>query len=230
MLNYDITLYGDQAILVNFQQVIQEDINVQVYALKESLEIMNPSWVRYFIPAYCSLTIGCDFYKVSTDWALKEIELLLSKLKVTKKQNKQLTKTIPVCYHPSLSIDIEYITHNTKLSIKKIIQLHTQTIYRVYMMGFQPGFPYMGNLAKELQLPRKESPRIRIPARSVAIAGTQSGIYPSASPGGWHIIGRTPLPLLKKETFLLEPGDHVRFEAVDIEEYNAILQSEKLVD
>jgi len=121
---------------------------------------------------------------------------------------------IPVRYGGEHGIDLESVALHLQLQVEDIIRIHSQKTYTVYMMGFTPGFPYMGRLDDELIMPRLETPRTRVPAGTVAIAGSQTGIYPIASPGGWQLIGWTPLQLFdpKSETpFLLSPGDEVKF-------------------
>ena len=126
--------------------------------------------------------------------------------------------TIPVWYDPEAGLDLPALASELHLSPDEIVALHSGTEYRVFMLGFKPGFPYMGTLPERLAAPRLASPRTAVPAGSVAIAGRQTGIYSVRSPGGWRILGRTPLTLFdaqREEPFLLRAGDRVRFEPID---------------
>jgi inhibitor of KinA len=136
---------------------------------------------------------------------------------------------IPVCYHPSFALDMEIISGSTQLSTKEIIRLHTDVEYTVYMIGFLPGFPYMGFVDDRIAFGRKSTPRAMVPAGSVGIAGKQTGIYPLDSPGGWQIIGRTPLTLFEPRRdppVALEPGGTVRFFEVSLAEFESMSQKQ----
>lgn len=217
--------YSDQAILVNFDQKIDILINQRVHLLKSKLE--KNEFITYLIPAYCSLTIGYDpircKYQTLRDIILKDIEESDHNLDYT-----SLTKNyveIPVCYDLKFGIDLKYLSDILKLSIQDIIDIHALQEYYVYMIGFLPGFPYMGPLDKRLRTKRRNNPRIQVPSNSVAIAGNQTGIYPRCAPGGWHIIGRTPTPLfnLEKKVATIQAGQWVKIKRIDVEEYNSIL-------
>jgi inhibitor of KinA len=132
-----------------------------------------------------------------------------------------------VCYEEPYALDLQEVSKFSGLTPKEIIELHTGETYRVYMLGFLPGFPYLGVLPKALQLPRKRTPRVNVPERSVGIAGQQTGIYPSGSPGGWNILGNTPLPIFNSSSdspFLLQVGDKVKFKVVSSREYQKLHQ------
>lgn len=128
------------------------------------------------------------------------------------------TIDIPVCYDADFGLDLEWLARETRLTIEQVIALHIGATYQVHFLGFLPGFAYMGGLPQPLRVPRHTSPRTRVPAGSVAIAGAQTGIYPSDTPGGWRILGRTPLTIFdpaREQPSLLLPGDTVRFVRVD---------------
>ena len=156
------------------------------------------------VPAYVSLTVYYDPVKVLSDdnlqgsYAFERVTNYLKQLSIAIKSDKEAAVapvTIPVCYGNEYGPDIEAVAQHNNLSIEQVVQLHTQSIYLVHMLGFMPGFAYMGGMDKALATPRKLQPRKEVPAGSVGIAGEQTGIYPFSSPGGWQIIGRTPLPL-----------------------------------
>lgn len=132
---------------------------------------------------------------------------------------------VPVCYHPTLAPDLMPLIETLQLSIEAFIALHANTSYRVYMIGFIPGFAYMGTVNEKIISPRKQNPRTIVPAGSVGIAGAQTGIYPFASPGGWQLIGRTPIQIFdanKKQTSFFMPGDTVCFEPIALEQFYEI--------
>ncbi len=136
--------------------------------------------------------------------------------------------TVPVCYHYSLAPDLRFVANHAALSEEALARAHASPEYLVYFLGFSPGFPYMGGLPLELETPRLQTPRTAVPAGSVAIGGKQTGIYPTSSPGGWRIIGRTPLQLFdptRNPPALLEMGDLVRFQPIPLDEYDRLEKS-----
>ena len=182
------------------------------------------------VPAYATLTV---FYRpervILTEKSpaisvQKYIQKLLNtpSNQIEKKKNEVL---IPVCYDTELGLDLEYIAQTKRMSIAEVINCHQTQVYKVYMMGFLPGFPYMGKVNDAIATARKHAPRPMVEAGSVGIAGNQTGIYPLASPGGWQIIGRTPLNLFdiqREIPFLIQAGDSVRFYAISKEEFDTI--------
>ena len=221
---------GDEAILVRFEQRIDPDIHREVVDLPARIDEAGLTGVQFVSPAYCSITIGYNPKEIT-------YEELSRRVKAYSKQSSSIDKhptrsvTLPVCYDSRFGIDLAEVSGVTGLTLKEIIQTHTEVSYRVYMLGFLPGFPYLGILPEILRLPRKQNPRLRIPGGSVAIAGQQTGVYPSESPGGWHVLGRTPIPLLKLDAgfdFTLKPGDQVTFRPIDINEYQML--TDKLKD
>lgn len=219
--------FGDRAALVELEQIIAPDINDRVLALRSGLEAMRLPGITYFIPAYCSLTIGFDPAQISFD-ALKEQVQQLNVQKETTSAEAYRKHTIPVCYDSDFAPDMEAVTTQTGLSKEAVIDLHTSTTYRVYMMGFLPGFAYMGKTPEALFVNRKASPRLQVPELSVGLAGNQTGIYPTTAPGGWQLIGRTPVSLVQPpDTFLFKAGDRVQFKAISMEAFEQLLQSQE---
>lgn len=221
--------YGAAALLINFEQKIQKEINAQVIELNKAILAAQLSGITYTIPAYCSLTIGYDRSALS----YKTLCLVIENIKAAasaKKINSSIPiedkrLTIPVCYDEEFGLDIVAVAQKKDCTVEEIIQLHTSMIYRVYMLGFLPGFAYMGRLPEALACPRRQSPRVRIPAQSVGLAGYQTGIYPSAAPGGWQIIGQTPVPTFmpnQDTTFLFQAGDQVQFQAISKKDFSSI--------
>ncbi len=225
----DFHPYGDSAVLVNFEQKIDPQINSKVVALSKALVTSEIKGLINSIPAYCSITVTYNPLEISYSKLCEEIE----KLSATSlgDQNAALrVLSIPVCYEDGYSLDWEDVEKQTGLVSTEIIEIHTKTIFQVYMLGFLPGFVYMGSLPQSIAVARKTKPRLKVPSRSVGLAGLQTGIYPSEAPGGWQIIGRTPLDIFdghKAEPFLFQAGDSVRFKSISPESYMGIEQEIK---
>jgi inhibitor of KinA len=210
--------YGDRALLIEWEQAIDPAINTDVIRLNRAIAEAKIAGIRFCIPAYCSLTVGFQPEQISYDQLCERIKRLQSQKATTPTQATQnRTVEIPVCYEEEYAPDLDWMAQHTGLEKGQIIQLHTGATFRVYMLGFMPGFPYLGTLPKVLEAPRRHTPRIRVPAGSVALAGLQTGIYPIESPGGWQLIGRTPWKIFdpeREKPFLLQAGDEVRFRAI----------------
>lgn len=216
---YKILPYGDSALLINFEQVVSAEVNDEVVRLYQQLIKANIEDVVSVIPSYCSITIR---YKYPLTF--QELSHLINELNKEPKSpdlKRHKDINIPVCYHHSLALDKQEIEAHTKLNWNEIIKRHTQNTYRVFMIGFTPGFPYLGGLHESLITPRLQTPRLKVPKGAVGIANNQTGIYPTASPGGWQIIGQTPISLFNPEKeFTLSIGDQVRFQEISLEEFN----------
>ena len=212
---------GDQAALVVFEQRIAEDVNQKVMALKKQVEQLRGDRVLETVPAFASLLVY--YNPLKSDYA--SMEKLLKKL-VTKlkdgKMSSGRTIEIPVCYGGKYGEDLEYVAKHAGLSREEVIRIQSGQDYLIYMLGFLPGFPYLGGLDQRLFTPRLDNPRTRIPAGSVGIGGEQTGIYPMESPGGWQLIGRTPLNLFSPDNggkLMYEAGDRIRFVPISEAEY-----------
>lgn len=224
--NIKILPSGDSAILVRFGTVISEDLNRKVRKLSAQLTGKRIHGITELVPSYSDLMILYDPLIVSFKAIYRIIEKLLQEPWELQEVDSRLIE-IPVCYEGSMGPDLEEVSRHTGLSTEEIIQIHTSVTYWVYLLGFTPGFPYLGGMNEEIACPRKSNPRQSIPAGSVGIAGNQTGIYPIDSPGGWQIIGRTPLRLFdseRKDIFLLRTGDRIRFKRID-NEYFSILRN-----
>lgn len=178
----------------------------------------------------CNQTVTVFYHKELVN-PIDTIERILRNWK-NRTNNKLIVNTrsieIPVCYDESFSDDMKRIIAHTGLTREEIISLHTSTSYTVYMIGFLPGFPYLGDLPKEIHVPRLDKPRLRVAKGTVGIGGTQTGIYPIESPGGWNIIGRTPLDLysLKRAApFLIGAGDQLSFRSISLDDFNEMKES-----
>jgi len=215
----------DQAITIEFSQEISDATNLLVIAMQHAIE-SNP--IKGFVeavPAYGSLTVYfSDQVSAATvrDW-LSDLSARVSNNINISLTTKGRQINIPVCYDPSLGTDLDWVAAHLNRSMEAIVDLHTSIAYRVYMIGFIPGFPYMGTLPSALEIPRKQTPSMKIPAGSVAIAGKQTGIYPAEVPGGWQVIGRTPLRMFDPSTTpcsFLNTGDIVQFKPITLEAFN----------
>ena len=215
----------DQAITIEFAAEISDATNMQVIAMQHAIESSPIKGFIEAVPAYGSLTVYFnDQVSASTvrSW-LSDLSAQVSNTINTSLTTEGRQISIPVCYDPSLGVDLPWVAANLNLSMEAIIDLHTSIAYRVYMIGFIPGFPYMGTLPTALEVPRKQTPSMKIPAGSVAIAGKQTGIYPAEVPGGWQVIGRTPLKMFDPSTSpcsFLNAGDIVQFKPITLEAFN----------
>ncbi len=212
-----IVAVGDDAILVEFNGELSEAVNRAVHDSASSIAARLNGGIE-IVPAYRSLMVYYDPLSMGYD----EIHRAISQcfplpLKGGNETNLKAAVEIPVFYGGSDGPDLTSVAGALGLSEAEVVRLHTGVEYLVYMVGFLPGFPYMGKLPEELALPRRGEPRVKVPKGAVAIAHTQTGIYPETSPGGWHLIGRTLVDLFdpeRREPALLNPGDRVRFLAV----------------
>ncbi|MEP7128537.1 MAG: 5-oxoprolinase subunit PxpB [Chitinophagales bacterium] len=228
--DYKINALGDSAITIDFGNVIDEMINQRVIALFHYLQQQSIAGVRDIIPCYSSLTIIYDpehatlhkEFSGSYTFFKNLLEQSIKNMPVKKEVPAGVIK-IPVCYHESLAPDLNLVSAKTNLSPAAIIQLHCDKMYRVYMIGFLPGFAYMGKTDQRIAVPRKETPAPLVARGSVGIAGMQTGIYPLDSPGGWNIIGQTPLKMFdakRENAVLLQPGDRVQFVSISLDEFH----------
>ena len=215
---------GDSSVLVEFGKEISPEINRKITATVQLMKEQHIEGVVDMIPAFCSLLVNYDPRVISYDDLKKRLEILL-KMEVTAGEGCRKVYEIPVCYGGEYGPDIENIAEHAGLSVEEVIKIHSSRDYLIYMLGFLPGFCYLGGLDERLFTPRLGTPRTAIPAGSVGIGGEQTGIYPIASPGGWQLIGRTPLKLYDSERekpVLLESGQYIKFRPVTEEEYKAI--------
>jgi inhibitor of KinA len=215
---------GDKAVTVEFGNDISEEIAERVTAMKRSLDENRTLGIVEVVQTYRSLLIYYDPSVWSYKDLVEELEKVERNLEVKKTEKKRVID-IPVLYGGVFGPDLRYIADLNRATEADIVKRHISKDYMVYMVGFTPGFPYLGKLDESIMAPRKSSPRLKVPKGSVGIAGNQTGIYPMESPGGWNIIGITPVNLYSLEwdrPALLEPGDYVRFRSVDENEYRKI--------
>ncbi len=215
---------GDSGVTVQFGEGIDPEINDQVLAFAHVLEESQPQGVIEVVPTYHSATVYFDPLVVNLESLTQELRRLAHSSPVrTRRPLKMLT--IPVLYGGDAGPDLPSIARTAGLSPEDVVALHRSVDYRVYMLGFSPGFPYLGTVPQRIAAPRLAEPRLRVPAGSVGIAGSQTGIYPQESPGGWRLIGRTPLQLYDPKRpipFLLGAGDRVRFTSIGQQEFDRL--------
>ncbi|BDS09396.1 5-oxoprolinase subunit PxpB [Aureispira anguillae] len=220
--------YGNQAILVEFAAQINPNVNRQVMALNAYLNNASLEGVKASIPAYNSLTILYDPKFLSFEVLRKHILEWTPTHSLSSTSTNTKKIVLPVCYEPPFALDMDWVLRHTGLSKQTLIDFHSQAPFQVYMLGFLPGFAYLGKVPLALACPRKPTPRLKIPKGAVGLAGQQTGIYPSSSPGGWQIIGQTPIPVFnpdQKQPFLLHPGDLVQFKAISSRTFEQIEQA-----
>ena len=215
---------GDRALVVDFGEYISESVNDKVNRLCQRLQERHVDGIQELLPTFRSLLILYDPAVTS----MKRLQAVIETLDVSKAESGQKEKRIlriPCCYGGKYGEDLEAMEAVTGLSSEEIIRIHSGTDYRVYMLGFLPGFAYLGGLDERIAVPRLKIPRLSIPAGSVAIGGNQTGVYPIDSPGGWRIIGSTPIAFYdpdRESPILCRAGDYIRFVPVGEEEYREI--------
>lgn len=232
MGKYQLTYkpYGESAILIEWPQIISKEILNDIRDFVAKIESENSENILELNFIYCSLLIiynsknNCFNEIKNTLISLYDNELIVHV------KSEKILWHIPVCYDEKFGIDLTYLSSEKKSDVEKIISLHCSVDYTVYGIGFLPGFLYLGGLSEKLYFPRRNSPRLNVPKGAIAIGGNQTGIYPQSSPGGWHIIGNTPISLfdVKKESpCTITPGDEIRFIAITKEEYEVIKIAQK---
>lgn len=210
---------SDSSLLVCFANDVNAEAQRRVLALLGALQAVSDPRIRNFHPAYSSLLIDFDPLALSHDELASTIRSIEQSAPAPTRTREVL---IPVCYGPEFAPDLPFVASATRMSEDAVIRTHSAGEYIVYFLGFAPGFAYLGGLAPELHVQRHASPRTNVPAGSVGLAGAQTGVYPFDSPGGWQIIGRTPLRMFNAESSWLSrlmPGDVVRFQSISKAEY-----------
>lgn len=219
---------GDTGVLAVFEQRIAEEIGAQVAALDAAVRAAKIPGAGETVPAFASLLIRYDPLLTEYDAVAGAVSALAEQLPPPKTDAGRLV-TIPVCYGGAFGPDLAFVAQHAGLTEEEVIRRHTGRDYRIYMLGFLPGFPYLGGLDPKLFTPRLQNPRTAIPAGSVGIGGEQTGIYPVASPGGWQLIGRTPLRLFDPgRPVRYAAGDRIRFTAITPEQFARLAEKEGL--
>lgn len=215
---------GDCAVTVAFAQEISEETNRKLRYLAAGIEKAALRGLRETVPTFCSLTVYYDPLLLSQRRLEKHIRRLLASYREGKAAGKRVFR-IPVCYEGEYAPDMADVCRMTGLTKEQVVGLHSSADYLIYMLGFLPGFPYLGGLEERLAVPRLDNPRTSIPPGAVGIGGKQTGIYPLASPGGWRLIGRTPVKLYdpqRQDPILYRAGDYIRFYPITQAEFHRI--------
>ncbi|WP_082233295.1 5-oxoprolinase subunit PxpB [Halobacillus massiliensis] len=227
-MDYTITPLGDQALVVNVSDHINEDAQKKILNLTQALEEQKPEWMIEYIPAFTTITIFYNPFSFRNSYfpyeqAKASVAEIIATVKETEMEEPR-TIEIPVCYGGDYGPDLEFVAEHNGLTQEEVIDIHQSGDYIVYMIGFAPGFPFIGGMSEKIAAPRRESPRLKIPALTVGIAGNQTGVYPIETPGGWQLIGRTPVKLFTPEAetpSLLKAGDRIRFKQIDSDQYKS---------
>lgn len=216
---------SETSALVEFGNEINPDTNKKIRILCDYLENNPFCGLVEYIPYFTSISVIYDPIKInsiSPFEKVKEIlESILCKLDFSAEYEENIVE-IPVCYGNEYGPDIEYVAEVNNMSVSDVIDIHSKGKYPVYMIGFAPGFPYLGGMSEKIAAPRRDTPRTAVPEGSVGIAGMQTGVYPLETPGGWQLIGRTPLKLFdaeSKDKTLLKCGDIIKFYPISCDEY-----------
>ena len=218
---------GDCAVTVAFRQEIREDTNRKIRYLAEKLQNAGIHGLLETVPTYCSLTVYYEPLVLSRRKLEQQVLRFLSAYRPDTAGKKRVFE-IPVCYEGEFAPDMEDVCQLTGLSREQVVSLHSGVDYLIYMLGFLPGFPYLGGMDPRLEAPRLDSPRTRIPPGAVGIGGKQTGIYPLASPGGWRLIGRTPAAIYdpdRTKPIAYEAGDYIRFRPISEDEFYRLQES-----
>ncbi len=220
-----ISPVGDCAISIDFGQAIDPKINRQIRQVIEQIKLLQLDGIIELVPTYCALLVQYDAMVYSYSDICRILEPTLQE-SVTDSANELVTIVeIPTVYGGEFGPDLGFVASYNHLSEAEVVSIHSGTDYLVYMLGFIPGFTYLGGMDPRIATPRLSSPRTLIPAGSVGIAGEQTGTYPSDSPGGWQIIGRTPVTMYdmsKEQAALLQAGDYVRYVSIDENEFHRV--------
>lgn len=219
-----IKITGDTSVAIVFGDEISEEINTKIRAFDTALNDEQIDGVYETVPTYCTLTIHYAPEVIRFQELKAKLEAMLAVAHKAQKMNPVIIE-IPVLYGGEYGPDLAYVAQYNHMTPEEVIRIHSEAEYLIYMLGFTPGFSYMGGMDERIATPRLKSPRVLIPAGSVGIAGKQTGIYPIDSPGGWQLIGRTPVHLYDAERdtpILLDAGLHVKFIPIDEAEYRRI--------
>lgn len=219
----DILAFGDSAFLVEFGNQMDRAVSERVLALNDKLSAAKLPGLTESVPTFRSLLVKYDPLVTRFSKLKQQVTELLSDVQFVQQSGKHWE--IPVCYETDFAPDLEEVASRTGTTTDKVVDLHSSVDYHIYMVGFVAGCPYLGDVPEELSLPRRSEPRLRVPLGSIAIALSMTIVYPLISPGGWHLIGKTPISIFDLDwsnPALFSPGDKVNFTPIDSAEFTRI--------
>lgn len=228
MIEAKIRLAGDSAVTVELGSEISPAINSQIRAFTIALNESNLPGIVEVVPTYCSLMVQYDPGVIGYNALVKKLKSLLGQLDHIQIPPSDVLE-IPVLYGGEAGPDLEFVAQHNNKTPEEVIKIHTSAEYLIYMLGFTPGFTYLGGMDESIATPRLKQPRVKIPAGAVGIAGSQTGVYPIDSPGGWQLIGRTPVRMYdpnRADPILPKAGEYIKFYAITQEEFDEIARQE----
>ena len=228
MDGWKLTRVGDAALAVEFEQRIDPAVNARALAVGAALRAARLAGVLDVVEGFCTVTVVFDPLRPDVRRVAAQLETAAGRESGPVEAGSEVA--LPVCYGGRHGPDLEQVAAFADCSADEVVALHSSAVYRVYMLGFLPGFAYLGSVDARIAIPRRRSPRLRVPAGSVGIAGLQTGVYPLEAPGGWHLIGRCPLRIFdleRAEPFRLRGGHRVRFEPITEAEYSLQVESQR---
>jgi inhibitor of KinA len=225
-MDFQFQPLGDHAVLIELGEEISPKIQQKVRTISTFFDSGHFDWVMEYVPGYTTVAVFYNPLKINAGKlpyaaVCEQLEPLLKGLTVEQAQEARVVE-IPVCYGGEFGPDLDDVAKRNGLTPDEVIHIHASGEYLVYMIGFAPGFPFIGGMSEKIAAPRRKDPRLKIPAGSVGIAGKQTGVYPIETPGGWQLIGKTPLKLFtphNSSPSLLRAGDQVRFKPITRQEY-----------
>lgn len=227
MSDFRIVPAGDAACTVEFAERIDPLVNLQAIALAGAVRAAAVAGVRDVVPTYRSVTVYFDPLRTEYQHLVARLETEAQRPGGTATTDRHPVR-IPVCYGGEFGPDLSEVAAFGHIAEDEVIRLHASKPYRVFMLGFVPGFAYLGLVDDQIAAPRRRMPRVRVPRGSVGIAGAQTGVYPVETPGGWQLVGRTPVKPFdpsRREPFLMQPGDTVQFYPIDRAEFDRLQPS-----
>ncbi|PAF34073.1 allophanate hydrolase [Terribacillus saccharophilus] len=222
---------GDTGIQLVFGQTISEETNQKIRIFAELLKAEQIEGIIEWVPAYTTLSIFYRPDKIRYQALQEQLERLYENIQGGVAEAASLVYEIPTYYGGETGSDLNFVAKHSGLSVDEVIRIHSSKDYLIYMMGFVPGFPYLGGMSEKIATPRRSDPRPKIAAGSVGIAGSQTGVYPLETPGGWQLIGQTPVKLYdpeREQPILLTSGHYLRFVPISKNEYDSIAEAVRL--
>lgn len=222
-----ISSLGDAAIVVTFGDSIDPETHERVMGFAAHLDSSPPPAMVEYIPAFTTVTLIYDPLTRTYEEFKTSVEATLGQVAPGTAAGGREAFDIPVCYGGDFGPDLDFVASHNDLTPEEVVEIHSGEIYLVYMIGFAPGFPYLGGMSPRIGAPRLDSPRARVPVGSVGIAGAQTGVYSIETPGGWRLIGRTPRALFRptaRTPSLLQVGDRVRFVPIGRDKFDALAE------